>query len=149
MNELDWRESAACAEIPITPDADPWFAERDTAYPNYNAARAICGRCPVRRFCLLDAMRDEAGGARFRHGMFGGLTPKERAELAGESDKYEGMTASQASAAARAEVQLATRQRIVDTAARGFNGKQVAALLGMHENAVYRHLRAARAAVAS
>ena len=56
---------------------------------NYNAARAICDQCPLstKQTCLDLAMRAEAGsGASGRDGMFGGLTPAQRADLARGTD---------------------------------------------------------------
>lgn len=48
------------------------------------AARDICAACPVRLFCLNEAMREEGTDApSYRSEIRGGLTPVERATLAG------------------------------------------------------------------
>lgn len=55
----------------------------------YAEARPLCAACPLatKQTCLDLAMRAEAGsGASGRYGMFGGLTPAERADLAREVD---------------------------------------------------------------
>ncbi|MGH3321327.1 MAG: WhiB family transcriptional regulator [Streptosporangiaceae bacterium] len=54
-------------------DPEAWFAEDSAAV---SAAKAICSRCPVRRECLVWAL--ETGEP---HGVWGGLTEQERAEL--------------------------------------------------------------------
>lgn len=55
----------------------------DLFYPdtedNYEEARKICGTCPVLEACLEWAMRNERPS--YRHGMWGSLTPRERALL--------------------------------------------------------------------
>ena len=47
-------------------------------------ARAICAGCPIRVACLNYAMEMEAStvDTRHRHGVWGGLLPEQRAELA-------------------------------------------------------------------
>jgi hypothetical protein len=48
-------------------------------------AQAVCARCPlsIKQECLEVAMRTEGNsGATGRHGVFGGLDPQERADLA-------------------------------------------------------------------
>jgi len=68
----DWWNQAACIGMP----PDTFFPK--TAPTNrhdpYTHARIICGRCPVRTQCLSYA-RDN----RIHDGMWGGLTPDERA----------------------------------------------------------------------
>lgn len=41
-------------------------------------ALAICGRCPIREFCLDDELRH---GARHQHGVIGGMTENQRRAL--------------------------------------------------------------------
>ena len=71
-----WQDHAACAGLP----EHIFFPDRDKGA---NTARAICATCPVRRQCLAWALDVEAGvdGLRGRHGIFGGMTATERAQL--------------------------------------------------------------------
>lgn len=75
-----WMDDALCAQV------DP-----EIFFPDYgqsaNNARKVCAGCDVRERCLQFAMEREA---RFttntgRHGVWGGLTPWERAALAAEA----------------------------------------------------------------
>ena len=52
-----------------------WFPE-DEADKGTHAARAVCAACTVRTECL-----DYAIGARIHHGLWGGLSGRERAAL--------------------------------------------------------------------
>jgi len=64
-----WRRHAACADMPL----EIFFPETG----NYNEARRICERCPVRTDCLDMAL----SFADDEYGMFGGLTPKQRGQI--------------------------------------------------------------------
>jgi WhiB family redox-sensing transcriptional regulator len=76
MNNMidDWRESAACR------DADPELffpvSEIGPGARQVAEAKAVCARCPVRDRCL-----DYAVDAGLDHGVFGGLTERERRAL--------------------------------------------------------------------
>lgn len=72
-----WRAEAVCA----TTDPELFFNDSESG-GSYVAARRICAICPVRDACLDDAMAFEASNAGRRYGMYGGLTPRERATLA-------------------------------------------------------------------
>ena len=50
----------------------------------YEEARAVCDACPVKIECLAAAFDIEGltAATQYRHGMWGGLTPAERAERA-------------------------------------------------------------------
>ena len=64
-----WRQQAACRGT----DLDLFFPERgEPAGP----ARQVCARCPVRRPCLEYALSN-----RITHGIWGGLTERERRPL--------------------------------------------------------------------
>jgi WhiB family redox-sensing transcriptional regulator len=64
-----WRELAACRGI----DLEVFFPERgESAEP----ARRVCAACPVRQACL-----DYAISNRITHGIWGGLTERERRAL--------------------------------------------------------------------
>jgi len=69
----DWRTLAACRPL----DSAIFFPDR-TAYRNNDIAHAkeVCRRCPVREECLTAAM-----DGREKVGIWGGLTPIERANL--------------------------------------------------------------------
>lgn len=69
----DWRVDAACRPL----DSAIFFPDR-TAYRNNDVAgaKAVCRRCPVREECLEAAM-----DGREKIGIWGGLTPLERANL--------------------------------------------------------------------
>lgn len=77
----DWHRHAACAGT----DPELWFpAFGESAHdnPRVLAAKAICGRCPVARECLVAALREERDlSHKLRHGIRGGLMPRERARL--------------------------------------------------------------------
>lgn len=77
-----WRDLAACR---TADDPDLWHPDgavgRQTV-AQIAAAKAVCGRCPVRVLCLEAAMAVEGGRARDgRHGIHGGLTGGERHAL--------------------------------------------------------------------
>jgi len=75
----DWRDQAACrAADPHLFDYDPETDPETAAEP----ARRICARCPVRTACLNDALAQPEGGDLV--GIFGGLTPAERAARRGQ-----------------------------------------------------------------
>lgn len=77
----DWRLDAVCRDWDHELQGDPWHPDSDA--PNaYTPAREICGACPVIADCLEVAMAAESGRAHgSRFGMFGGLSPHERARL--------------------------------------------------------------------
>jgi WhiB family redox-sensing transcriptional regulator len=69
---LAWADRAACRGQ----DTDIFYTDskHGIAY-----AKTFCNRCPVRRLCLNEALRAEDTS---RYGVFGGLTPTERGEVA-------------------------------------------------------------------
>lgn len=75
---MTWREQAACRDH-YAPD--DFFDDRGDGAFRY--ARGVCSRCPVKAECLTEGHRIDAawslGG--IGHGMWGGLTPRERARL--------------------------------------------------------------------
>jgi WhiB family redox-sensing transcriptional regulator len=70
-----WRQGAACRGYaastfyPETPD-------------EVATAKRVCAGCKVRQLCLETALRN-----RERHGVWGGLTERERARLRGRSQR--------------------------------------------------------------
>lgn len=71
-----WWTSAACRDV----DSSIFFPnnyDEETGRP----AKRICAGCPVRDLCLEDAMRVEWDAKSRRHGIFGGLLPRERHAL--------------------------------------------------------------------
>lgn len=74
-----WVRHAACTEAPLRLFFPP--TEHDAAY---DAGRTICATCVVRLACLEEAMgRPEV------HGLWGGLTPRERRRLARQRRRTE------------------------------------------------------------
>lgn len=75
-----WKDDAACA------GSDPriFFPDDfDAAVVSYQRARAVCAHCPVRALCLDAAMGREGDDvSEDRSGMWGGLSPDQRAALA-------------------------------------------------------------------
>lgn len=74
----DWAERAACRHH----DPSLWFPDReDTKRDAYRQARKICHTCPVLLVCREYALYEGE-----KHGMWGGLTPRQlhilRARLA-------------------------------------------------------------------
>lgn len=64
-----WMDLGSCTQI----DPDLFFPDKGgSAIP----AKKVCRECPVRMQCLRYAMGNDPG-----HGIFGGLTPRERAAL--------------------------------------------------------------------
>jgi hypothetical protein len=73
---LDWQSSALCAQ------SDPELWHPDRRSDPATEAKRVCEDCPVRWKCLDTAMAAEAGlHSASRYGIWGGLTPRERAAL--------------------------------------------------------------------
>lgn len=70
----DWRASAACRDE----EPELFFASDQTAYGQHTVdeAKAVCRRCPSQDACLQFAL-DEG----IDHGIFGGLTDKDRRNM--------------------------------------------------------------------
>lgn len=83
----EWRETAACRNVPSRVFFEDAFPENDegNSIPDpagVARARAFCARCPVRLQCHEDTTRVEAGYALYRRfGIFAGLTPGQRYSL--------------------------------------------------------------------
>ncbi|GAA2036644.1 WhiB family transcriptional regulator [Yaniella flava] len=83
-----WVDEALCAQV----DPEVFFPATKggtSAHDiQFDTARSICNTCPVLTQCLEAAMKFEEGTTHYsRYGMFGGLTPVERADLAGNKPK--------------------------------------------------------------
>lgn len=80
-----WWDDAACADSDL-PSAS--WTERGSGYWGgslaHRQAIRVCRGCPVQADCLRAQMRYEASGPgrHARDGIFGGLTPEDRARLA-------------------------------------------------------------------
>ena len=76
-----WRRAAACVS------ADPEIFHPLHTFAGQaitEQAKQICAGCPVQLACLADAQTWEGPGE--RHGILGGLTAAERADLAAHAD---------------------------------------------------------------
>ena len=71
----DWRKKAVC----LTEEPEKFFPDPSDVRGTTDAL-AICGGCTQRATCLGLAMASEADG--LRHGIFGGTTPRQRAQIA-------------------------------------------------------------------
>lgn len=74
----EWQDKAICAEVGL----EPFFPGKGG---DLGPAKKLCDACPVPLSCLNYAMLAEAPtneGDNSRHGIFGGLTPRERKALA-------------------------------------------------------------------
>ena len=71
-----WAERALCAEA----DPDAWFPDRGRR-ESLTFAKRICGHCPVRAECLDYALSGADTWAGIASGIWGGTTPRERAQL--------------------------------------------------------------------
>lgn len=73
-----WQERALCAEV----DADMFFPEKGG---DLHTPHRVCDLCAVRQECLDYAMDVESRPwVTGRYGIYGGLSPRGRARLAGE-----------------------------------------------------------------
>lgn len=71
LPDQSWKAQAACVGLPAT----LFYPENSTMVPK--EAKAICWeRCPVREQCLQFAIETPE-----LHGLWGGLTPKQRRPL--------------------------------------------------------------------
>lgn len=127
----DWREEAACASV----DAELFFPGKDDEEKSaataaaWAVARSVCTECPVRRECLDMAMAYETGfGFASRHGMYGGLTPRQRWTL-DENIRRE-----------RRGGRPGRRPEVLALAARGLDRTAISARLGLHPDSVSRYL---------
>lgn len=89
--DLAWRANAACVGEPTAMffhdslslrTGNTFARERALQHQPVRDALALCDLCPVKTDCLNTAMAAENGYGNQRHGIWGGLLPHERAELA-------------------------------------------------------------------
>jgi WhiB family redox-sensing transcriptional regulator len=73
-DDNDWVSQAVCKGVPNATKI--FFLERGM---NSNAAKKICGTCPVTSECLEYALSFNLHEDSF--GIFGGMTPQEREDL--------------------------------------------------------------------
>jgi hypothetical protein len=77
--DSDWKEQALCSALDITEIDKIFFPTIKTKNQiNWAPAREICRQCPVKRKCLSEAVNSTPP---IKEGMWGGLSPKERANL--------------------------------------------------------------------
>ena len=74
----DWRDDAVCTQV----DPELFYPADSTGVPA--EAEQVCSLCTVRIPCLDEAFRLEGlhVTSEYRHGMWGGLTPRQRSTLA-------------------------------------------------------------------
>lgn len=86
-NHEPWMTQAGCTAQNVDPEI--FFPERAaSAWLTTKASQAVCGECPVRLECLVFALKAERGLHRqYRHGIWGGLTPQQRHDLANSNRK--------------------------------------------------------------
>jgi len=57
------------------------FYPLETDKAGVQRAKEICSTCPALKVCLKDVMDAETGSHQYRHGIFAGLTPRQRYNL--------------------------------------------------------------------
>jgi hypothetical protein len=67
-----WEHEAACRDM----DRGPFFTN------NPGFVKTVCEHCPVADDCLVFVLRTEPEERAMRHGVFGGMSPRERHRLA-------------------------------------------------------------------
>ncbi len=72
-NAVGWQDRAACRNM----DTEEFFNDVRS-----QRAKKICRQCPVITECLNFAMKCETRCLAYRHGIYGGLTPGQREQLA-------------------------------------------------------------------
>lgn len=72
----DWQADAECSGVPVQMFYPEEFDAGERRYFR-RAARRVCASCSVQAQCLEYALRTDE-----RFGIFGGLTPRERDQLA-------------------------------------------------------------------
>lgn len=88
MTRGEWHHRAACRGVDdCSPPAEEVFHPTSAHPAAYREALGYCAVCPVTAECLDTAMRVEARGESARWGIWGGLTPKQRADLAAAERK--------------------------------------------------------------
>ena len=84
LRPYEWRYDAACRDH----DPELWLTKPAGSYWGCEwqaTVVRVCQGCPVRRECLEDALAAE-GRDQTRWGIFGGLTPQQRRQLAAARD---------------------------------------------------------------
>ncbi len=77
VQRMAWMDHAACVKSSV--DFFPKITRNANGYTTATReAKAICQRCCVRDECLAYALAAENHQ---RHGIWGGMTPEERAEI--------------------------------------------------------------------
>jgi WhiB family redox-sensing transcriptional regulator len=103
-----WQDRAACR------GQDPTLFLPADDHPSYARGRAVCVTCPVRAACLHDALtREGQAAAEDRAGLWGGMSPQQRANLAAVRAGYPRPAVSRtddAPARHRAELLAALRE---------------------------------------
>lgn len=122
---MDWADRAAC----LGHDPERWFPHKET--PNRVAEpKAICDHCPVASRCLDWALTN-----RVIHGVWGGTTGQERADILAErTGRATGCRPVDPHRVA--EVMQLTEQ--------GQSAKQIAKRLAMNQRVVVRYRARAR-----
>ena len=72
FDSQDWMDDALCQQV----DPDLWFPEKGGATQQ---AKSVCARCDNRPECLAYALKNKE-----RHGIWGGLSERERRALSQE-----------------------------------------------------------------
>jgi len=123
MTDRTWMDQAVCAQV----DPEIFFPETGG---NYRDADTVCAGCPVRQQCIDYAQTVERGlSYSYRHGSWGGTTPRERADAAAQSV---------------AEVRDETIIRLAD---RRWSAEDIAAAVNCHARTVWRVLDARQTAL--
>lgn len=73
----EWQYDGACADLDVNDFFSPEHERGFARERRESAAKAYCARCPVVAECLQHAM-----SAREEHGVWGGMNPRERSDLA-------------------------------------------------------------------
>lgn len=75
----NWWDEAACSGEPLHVFFTPGSGAVSNGY--WDRAEELCATCPVKRSCLIDAMKSEATTPGRNHGFVGGLHASEREAL--------------------------------------------------------------------
>jgi hypothetical protein len=73
IKAIDDNDGSECAQLP---DVFYPYEHEYSSQTDIRLAKAICGRCPIKLTCLEYAVVGNE-----MHGIFGGLLPRERAQL--------------------------------------------------------------------